>query len=134
MAAPTTSLVTLTITEKGYEVDADDPAPSERSTSAPALIALALARRRRAGLAPPVFASLDNLLDNGNVLRAWVLVSAGAVDPSLAEWIADEVSFPNSVVDRHGAGCDRTRPGGHRLPPRPATTRAPSAPNATAPG
>ena len=75
-------------------------APSEGSTSAPALIALALAQRRRAGLVPPIFASLDNLLDNGNVLRARVLVSAGAVDPSLAEWIADEVTFPNSVVDR----------------------------------
>ncbi len=100
MTAPATSLVTLTITEKGYDVDADGQAPSEGSTSAPALIALALARRRRAGLAPPVFASLDNLQDNGNVLRARVLDSADAVDPSLAEWIADEVPFPGSVVDR----------------------------------
>ena len=100
MAAPATSLVTLTITEKGYDVDAGGQAPSEGSTSAPALIALALARRRRAGLAPPVFASLDNLLDNGNILRARVLDSADAVDPSLAEWIANEVPFPGSVVDR----------------------------------
>ena len=100
MAAPATSLVTLTITEKGYGVDAGGQAPSEGSTSAPALIALALARRRRAGLAPPVFASLDNLLDNGNILRARVLDSADAVDPSLAEWIANEVPFPGSVVDR----------------------------------
>ncbi len=100
MTAPATSLVTLTITEKGYEVDEQEPALSKSATSAPALIALALARRRRAGLAPPIFASLDNLLDNGNVLRARVLESAGAVDPSLAEWIANEVPFPCSVVDR----------------------------------
>ena len=72
MAAATTRLVTLTITEKGYEVEDEELAPSEASTSAPALIALALARRRRAGLGAPVFASLDNLLDNGNVLRARV--------------------------------------------------------------
>ncbi len=75
-------------------------APSEASTSAPALIALALARRRRAGLGAPVFASLDNLLDNGNLLRARVVDVAGRIDPSLAEWIAGEVCFPNSVVDR----------------------------------
>ena len=58
MTAPTTRLVTLTITEKGYEAT-----PRRRRTprrcrpSAPALIALALAQRRRDGLAPPVFAS-----------------------------------------------------------------------------
>src|ERR1700722_14782355 len=100
MAAPATSLVTLTITEKGYEVDTEEKAPSDGSTSAPTLIALALDRRRRAGLAPPIFASLDNLLDNGNILRARVLDRADAVDPSLAEWIANEVPFPSSVVDR----------------------------------
>ena len=101
MAAATTRLVTLTITEKGYEVeDEEEFAPSEASTSAPALIALALARRRRAGLGAPVFASLDNLLDNGNLLRARVVDVAGRIDPSLAEWIAGEVCFPNSVVDR----------------------------------
>ena len=74
--------------------------PSEASTSAPALIALALARRRRAGLDAPIFASLDNLLDNGNVLRSRVVAVAGRIDPSLAEWIAGDVRFPNSVVDR----------------------------------
>jgi len=100
MAAPTTRLVTLTITEKGYEVEEGEPIASEASTSAPALIALALAQRRRAGLSPPVFASLDNLLDNGNVLRSRVVDVAGRIDPSLAEWIAGEVCFPNSVVDR----------------------------------
>ena len=100
MAAATTRLVTLTITEKGYDAVDEELVPSEASTSAPALIALALARRRRAGLGAPVFASLDNLLDNGNVLRARVVDVAGRIDPSLAEWIASDVCFPNSVVDR----------------------------------
>ena len=97
MAAPTTELVTLTITEKGYDVDVDAP---EAATSVPALVTLALARRRRDGVAPPVVASLDNLLDNGNVLRTRVLELAERMEPSLAAWIAGEVSFPNSVVDR----------------------------------
>ena len=100
MAAPTTGLVTLTITEKGYEVESGDPGPSQTSASAPALIAHALAHRRRAGLPPPVFASLDNLLANGSTLRERVTAVATRIDPSLAEWIATEVSFPSSVVDR----------------------------------
>lgn len=100
MAAPTTRLVTLTITEKGYEVAEDGPAPPDGPPSAPALIAGALARRRRAGLPPPVLASLDNLLDNGSILRSRVVAAAAMIDPPLAEWIADEVSFPSSVVDR----------------------------------
>ena len=69
-------------------------------SSAPALIALALDRRRQAGLAPPVFASLDNLLDNGTVLRARVLDEAERIDGALAAWIARDVRFPSSVVDR----------------------------------
>jgi fructuronate reductase len=96
MAAPTTRLVTLTITEKGYDVETGESAPS----SAPVLIARALAQRRRAGLPPPVFAPLDNLLDNGSILRARVMEVALGIDASLAEWIGDEVSFPGSVVDR----------------------------------
>jgi fructuronate reductase len=100
LAAPTTKLVTLTITEKGYEVAREDQASSEAPASAPALIALALARRRRAGMQPPVFASLDNLLDNGQVLRSRVIEAANRFDPASAEWIAREAVFPRSVVDR----------------------------------
>jgi fructuronate reductase len=51
-------------------------------------------------LAPPVFASLDNLLDNGSVLRERVLEAAETFDPSLAPWIDQNVLFPSSVVDR----------------------------------
>ena len=109
VAAPTTLLVTMTITEKGYDAlpDASDTSCAPDTTgapsgamSAPALVARGLARRRNDGSAPPVVASLDNLLDNGNVLRARVLEAADALEPSLADWIAREVAFPNSVVDR----------------------------------
>jgi fructuronate reductase len=101
MTGPTTKLVTLTITENGYDVPGDGALlPGTLPSSAPALIALALNRRRHEGLAPPVFASLDNLLDNGSVLRARVLDEAGAIDGALAAWIAREVRFPSSVVDR----------------------------------
>jgi fructuronate reductase len=97
ITAPTTSLVTLTITEKGYETARED---ASTTPTAPVLIASALARRRQAGLAPPVLASLDNLLDNGGVLRTRVLEAAEEIDPRLAAFIAEEVRFPASVVDR----------------------------------
>jgi fructuronate reductase len=100
MAAPSTRLVTLTITEKGYAGSTDGAAHPEAETSAPMLVALALARRRRAGLAPPIVASLDNLLDNGTVLRTRVLEAAERTDGGLAAWIAREACFPSSVVDR----------------------------------
>jgi fructuronate reductase len=101
LTAPTTKLVTLTITEKGYSDSADGKAaPGVPPSSAPALIALSLDRRRQAGLPPPVFAALDNLLDNGAVLRKRVLHEAEMIDAALAAWIAGTVLFPSSVVDR----------------------------------
>ncbi len=100
MTSPTISLVTLTITETGYEDRVDGPTAPGSPPDAAALIAQALARRRRERAAPPVFASLDNLLDNGGTLRSRVLRAAETVDPGLAAWIADEVRFPSSVVDR----------------------------------
>jgi len=96
IAAPTTTLVTLTVTEKGYELD---PLDGDGPRSAPAVLAHGLDRRRGLG-PPPVVASLDNVLDNGTVLRQRVIEAAEAFDPSLARWITEHVAFPSSVVDR----------------------------------
>jgi fructuronate reductase len=100
VSAPTTELVTVTITESGYDIpprtaDGETPTPS-----VPEVIARALARRRQGGSAPPIVASLDNLLGNGAILRSRVLEMAERLDPTLSSWIAEEVSFPSSVVDR----------------------------------
>jgi fructuronate reductase len=100
LSAPSITLVTLTITENGYGSADEDQAPLALPSGAPALIALALDERRHAGLAAPVFASLDNLLDNGAVLRTRVLEEAERIDGALATWIARDVRFPSSVVDR----------------------------------
>ena len=100
LTAPTTKLVTLTITENGYSGMHEGAASGALPSSAPALIALSLDRRRQAGLPAPVFAPLDNLLDNGTVLRARVLDEAERMDGALAAWIARDVCFPSSVVDR----------------------------------
>jgi fructuronate reductase len=89
IASPDTSLVTLTVTEKGYEPDAP----------AAAVIAAGLARRPE-GAPAPVIASLDNVAGNGALLRARVLAVAERLDPALGRRIASAVPFPSSVVDR----------------------------------
>jgi fructuronate reductase len=100
VTAPEIRLVTLTITEKGYDVDPDDAARPHQSRSVPGVLALALAHWQASGRTPPIIASLDNLSDNGSLLRARVTEIAGHIDPLLPEWITKHVSFPNSVVDR----------------------------------
>lgn len=99
IAAPEVALVTLTVTEKGYDPGGPGTSPSEPTTAA-GVLAVALGRRRDAGSPPLVVASLDNLVGNGTVLKARVMTAAGALDPSLAEWIDEAVAFPTSVVDR----------------------------------
>lgn len=88
LADPAVRVVTLTITEGGY-----DP-PS----SAFGMLADALAARRAAGVVPFTVASCDNVSHNGAVARAALL--AVVDDPSLRPWIEAEVTFPSSMVDR----------------------------------
>jgi fructuronate reductase len=92
IADPSTTLVTLTVTEKAYELDGPD--------AAPAILATALDGRRSRTDDPLVVASLDNLLDNGTVLRDRVLGAANIRGAGLREWIEEHVRFPRSVVDR----------------------------------
>jgi fructuronate reductase len=92
VASPSTTFVSLTVTEKAYVLDGPE--------SVPAVLAAALHRRHAEGAPPLVVASLDNLLDNGPVLRDLVLQAAGEIDESSAAWIATAVPFPRSVVDR----------------------------------
>jgi mannitol 2-dehydrogenase len=96
MADPAIRIVSLTITEGGYDV-AGDPTPRAGTW---ALLAEALRRRRARGLAPFTVMSCDNLQANGEVARTALTVVAGLDDPALAEWIAEDVSFPSTMVDR----------------------------------
>ena len=108
-----TRIVSLTITEKGYCHDpatgalnpahpdiAHDLAHPEQPKSAIGLIAGALdARRLSHGRAFTVLCC-DNLPHNGALVRGLVLAFAEMRDPALARWIAEEVSFPSTMVDR----------------------------------
>jgi len=100
LTAPDTRLVTLTITEKGYDLDPAELEHPDRPASAAGMIALALHRRRTSGLEPPVIAALDNVSANGTLLRSRIVEFAGCLEPDLPRWIEDTVPFPDSVVDR----------------------------------
>ncbi|MDE2356428.1 MAG: mannitol dehydrogenase family protein [Alphaproteobacteria bacterium] len=94
LSAPTTHLVTLTLTEASYAPD-----PPTGAFSVGALLAEALDLRRARGLAPFTALSCDNLDDNGRRLAA--LVQAAAADrPALGDWIARHGAFPSTMVDR----------------------------------
>lgn len=113
MAAPETRLVSMTITEGGYNQDAatgsyrlDAPltrvelAEPSRPRSAFGFIVEALRRRRDAGIAPFTVLSCDNLRGNGAVARRAVLAHAAALDADLARWIEAHATFPSCMVDR----------------------------------
>lgn len=91
LAAPSTRIISMTITEGGYR-DPDGPAF--------ALIVDALDRRRSRGLAAPTIVSCDNIENNGEIARRAVLANAEGRDPSLAQWIDERARFPSSMVDR----------------------------------
>ncbi len=56
--------------------------------------------RREQGLKAFTVLSCDNVRENGHVAKAAVLGLAKARDAALAAWIADNVTFPCTMVDR----------------------------------
>ncbi|MBC7630463.1 mannitol dehydrogenase family protein [Aeromicrobium sp.] len=113
MAAKATRIVSLTVTEGGYNFSAttgefDDHSPAVVADLAPGavpsttfgLVTEALRRRRDRGLAPFTVMSCDNIEGNGEVARATFTAFARLLDPVLAVWIESKTSFPSSMVDR----------------------------------
>ncbi|CAK9886646.1 MAG: Mannonate dehydratase [Candidatus Erwinia impunctatus] len=113
MAAPEISIVSLTITEKGYcadtateQLDIHNPlikkdlATPDTPASAIGYITAALKRRRERQLPAFTVLSCDNVRENGHVARTAVLGLAQRQEPALAAWIAKEVTFPCTMVDR----------------------------------
>ncbi len=113
LAAQPTRIVSLTVTEGGYNIDDvtgnfDESNPAVLRDLEPGavprtvfgLITEALARRRSDGIAPFTVMSCDNLQGNGQLSRRAVTAFARLKDPDLADWISREVRFPDSMVDR----------------------------------
>lgn len=113
MAHAYTKIVSLTITEGGYnfnpttgEFNFDNPDiqhelrhPQDPITVYGFLTA-ALKKRLDAGLPAFTIMSCDNIEHNGDMARKMLLAFAEVQNPDLAKWIAQEVRFPNSMVDR----------------------------------
>ncbi len=113
MAAEPTRIVSLTVTEGGYnihdatgEFDVANPdvvhdlAPGAVPRTTFGLITEALRRRRDCGLAPFTVMSCDNLQGNGHLAKRVFTAFARLRDPELGGWVEREVGFPNSMVDR----------------------------------
>ncbi|MDB5676059.1 MAG: mannitol dehydrogenase [Sphingomonas bacterium] len=111
LADPATRLVTSTVTEKGYCLAADGTldrghADIVHDLAQPAVphsvigwIVAGLAARRDAGIAPFVPMPCDNLANNGAKLHAALVGFARVGDAALADWIADAVRVPSTMVD-----------------------------------
>jgi mannitol 2-dehydrogenase len=113
MATPSTRIVSLTVTEGGYnihhvtgEFDSANPAvnadlqPGATPRTTFGFVTEALRRRRNRGVAPFTVMSADNLQGNGDLAHRVFSAFARRRDPELADWIDREVQFPNSMVDR----------------------------------
>ncbi|MFE0588374.1 mannitol dehydrogenase family protein [Micromonospora echinospora] len=113
LADPRIRIVSLTVTEGGYfvhpitgELDTAHPmvAADLRSggppTSALGYLAAGLRRRRHRGTPPFTVLSCDNIQHNGDVGKRMLVSFATEVDAELGSWIAGNVAFPNSMVDR----------------------------------
>ena len=113
MAAPSTRIVSLTVTEKGYCHDPATGALNEEHPdvrhdlanpampcSAPGIIVAALVRRRAAGIAPFTVLSCDNLPSNGHTAKRVLARFAELVDADLGRYVTDKLACPSTMVDR----------------------------------
>ncbi|PHM45067.1 D-mannonate oxidoreductase [Xenorhabdus mauleonii] len=113
MASPDVAIFSLTVTEKGYCIDAAtghldrnnpliiaDLACPSSPRSAIGYMTAALKLRFERQLPPVTILSCDNVRENGHVARQAVLELARLQDEKLAQWIEQRVTFPCTMVDR----------------------------------
>ncbi|GAB3807179.1 mannitol dehydrogenase family protein [Humibacter antri] len=125
LSAEQTALVTITVTESGYRVRADHTVDTDDAavaadvnwltaalgTSDPLALSggpattlgrllLGLELRHRSGGAPIAIVPCDNMPDNGPLVREGLLSLARLTGARSAQWIAEQVSFISTSVDR----------------------------------
>jgi mannitol 2-dehydrogenase len=113
MANTDVKIITLTITEGGYnlneatgEFNLDNPQiiQDSQNPDAPKTIfgylTQALKLRKESNNGPVTILSCDNIEGNGHVAKKMLLSYVQFAEPSLLPWIKQNVSFPNSMVDR----------------------------------
>ncbi|KRF28434.1 mannitol dehydrogenase family protein [Phycicoccus sp. Soil802] len=113
LANPKTRIVSLTITEGGYNINDStgefdcanaavvaDALPAAKPATVFGIIVAGLRLRRERGTDPFTVMSCDNIEGNGHVARSSISAFARLTDPTFSDWILREVRFPNSMVDR----------------------------------
>lgn len=113
VADPSTKIVSLTVTEGGYNLhhvtgDFDLTNPLVEADLEPGaipqtvfgLVVAALRLRRDRGIEPFTVMSCDNIQGNGHVAQKMFTAFARAQDPAFADWMTANVKFPNCMVDR----------------------------------
>jgi len=112
LTRPEIRIVSLTVTEGGYFVDAKtggfdashpdilaDVSSPDSPQTVFGILCTALRKRRDAGVDLFTIMSCDNLPENGHVARETTCGLATAIDPDLGAWIRANVAFPNGMVD-----------------------------------
>jgi len=113
LADPGTRIVSLTVTEGGYNIDSttgqfQGDVPEVRRDLEPGavprtvfgLVTEALVRRRDRGVPAFTVLSCDNVQGNGDTARSSFAAFAALRDAELGQWVRTQVSFPNCMVDR----------------------------------
>ena len=113
LLAPTTRIVSITVTEKGYGMDrssggmdrrhpaiARDLQHADTPQGLAGLLVWAIGRRHQRGIPPFTLLCCDNLPDNGAMLRQLLLDFARHSAPRLETHIATQIAFPATMVDR----------------------------------
>lgn len=116
IAAATTQVVTLTVTEKGYRIDPHtgslnigDPQVQADLAGHPPQTAIGqitrgIQQRARTGAGPLTVVSCDNLPGNGELtetlVRAFATALPSAESRPLLAWLDANVTFPSTMVDR----------------------------------
>ncbi len=113
MADPETRIISLTITEGGYNYDEatgefifENPNIQHDLThpDAPKTIfgylAQAFKLRKKEGIKGCTVQSCDNIQGNGDIAKKMVISYIKRAEPDLVEWVNFNISFPNSMVDR----------------------------------
>ncbi|GAB2662187.1 mannitol dehydrogenase family protein [Gordonia jinhuaensis] len=113
LADPRVKIVSLTITEGGYNVDpstgefdfddeavAADLEPGALPRTVFGQVTEGLAQRRGKGANAFTVMSCDNIDGNGDLARKAFVSYARRKNPQLGDWMDEHVTFPNSMVDR----------------------------------
>jgi mannitol 2-dehydrogenase len=113
MTDPKVQIVSLTVTEGGYnfnavtgEFDESNPdvvhdlQPGVAPKTSFGLIIEAVNRRRQRGVTPFTIMSCDNIPSNGDTAKRSFAAFATLRSPELGAFVREEMHFPNSMVDR----------------------------------